>query len=94
MRVRATPVTITAGQYAQGVNVAVMYRGDVAVIAAESVSPGDHVVTDVDGQLSAEFPGGDHILIPGAQWRTARDANNLAVVRLPGPVTSVAGILH
>ena len=93
-RVRATPTAVAAGQYAQGEIVAVMYRGDVVVTAPESVAPGDHVVTDVDGRLSAEFPGDDHILIPGAQWRTARDANNLAVVRLPGPVTAVAGILH
>ena len=92
-RVRATPTAIANGYYSEGENVAVLYRGDVVVEPSESVSPGDHVVTDTDGQLSAEFPGADYILIPGAQWMTERDDNNLAVVRLPGPITGEAGIL-
>ena len=92
-RVRATHSAVENGQYSAGEIVAVIYRGDVVVEASEDVSPGDHVVTDADGRLSAEFPGENYILIPGAQWMTERGNNNLAVVRLPGPITGEAGIL-
>ena len=73
-----------ADTYAQYANVAVMKRGVIVVSASEAVAPGDPVYyTPATGVLSKTSTS--NTLIAGAIWETARDANNLAAIRLNTP---------
>ena len=70
--------------YAQYANVAIMKRGVIVVAAGEAVAYGDPVYyVPATGVLNKTASG--NTLIAGAIWETARDANNLAALRLNTP---------
>ena len=87
-RVRAS----SGVQYTEGELVAVMYRGDVAVLVSAAVVRGGHAVVtrvgvtdDEHGRFSSRGASANYVLVPGARFLTNTADNGIAVLRLAGP---------
>ena len=88
----------SGSQYTEGEIVAVMYRGDVAVLVSDAVVRGGHAVVtrasgltdDEHGRFSSRGASANHVLIPGARFLTTTADNGIAVLRLAGPTAFAA----
>ena len=73
------------GEYQTGATCAVMFRGDIWVLAGGIVTKGSDVTFNATtGVLSSAATGGAQFAITGAKWLTSAASGALAKVRLSG----------